>query len=94
MPRSFKWQPYDGARHAVPQSLALNDIGRSLCDREVMIEPNTWSSCARFWPTCTECDRAWRAAENILPWPREEDSATDSRADTSVAENNDLVPHA
>ncbi|WP_157529037.1 zinc finger protein [Nocardia sp. NRRL S-836] len=74
MSRSYKWQPHDGGRHAIPQELAVHDVGRTLCGLKVVVGPDVWPACERCWPTCVKCDRAWRAAENTLPWPREEDS--------------------
>lgn len=72
MVRGFKWQPHHGARHAIPRQLAVNQVGRTLCDVEVRARSDTWPDEARCWPTCRACDLAWRAHEHILPWPRSE----------------------
>ncbi|WP_086667508.1 zinc finger protein [Lentzea kentuckyensis] len=83
MGRRYKWQPHNGARHAVPRELAVGHVGRTLCDVEVTGHSDTWPDEARCWPTCHECDLAWRAHERILPWPRNERSRT-TRPDTSA----------
>ncbi|HEX7309381.1 zinc finger protein [Lentzea sp.] len=70
MVRSYKWQPHDKGRHAIPQELAVNEAGHTLCGMEVTAGTDKWPDEARYWPTCTECDLAWRASEGILPWPR------------------------
>lgn len=70
MVRSYKWQPHDEGRHAIPQELAVNEVGRTLCGIEVTAGPDKWPDEARYWPTCTACDLAWRESEGILPWPR------------------------
>ncbi|MFD4636876.1 zinc finger protein [Lentzea sp. NPDC058436] len=80
MVRSYKWQPHDEGRHAIPQELAVNDAGLTLCGIEVTAGPDTWPNDARYWPTCEECDLAWRKSEGILPWPRKgQDAVTASR---------------
>ncbi|WP_329791931.1 zinc finger protein [Lentzea sp. DG1S-22] len=70
MTRDYKWQPHSGGRHAIPQHLAANDHGHTLCGIEVVAGSDTWPTDSRYWPTCPECDSAWRAHEGILPWPR------------------------
>ncbi|WP_439659531.1 zinc finger protein [Lentzea sp. HUAS TT2] len=75
MPRAFKWQPHDGERHAIPRTLVPNAVGRSLCDIELTAGSDVWPPHERWWPTCQICDRAWRDAEGILPWPRQGNSA-------------------
>lgn len=71
MARSYKWQPHEGARHAIPRKLAVNNVGHTLCGVEVTAGSDKWPDEARCWPTCAECDLAWRAHEDILPWPRD-----------------------
>ncbi|WP_434447642.1 zinc finger protein [Lentzea sp. E54] len=70
MGRCYKWQPHEGARHAIPRELTINDVGQTLCDIEVTARSDEWPDEARCWPTCPECDLAWREHEQILPWPR------------------------
>lgn len=70
MARNYRWQPHEGGRHAIPQELAVNDIGHTLCGIEVTAGPDRWPSEARYWPTCDDCDLAWREHEGLLPWPR------------------------
>jgi hypothetical protein len=70
MVRSYKWQPHDEGRHAIPQELGVKDVGHTLCGIEVTAGPDRWPNEARYWPTCNECDLAWRESEGILPWPR------------------------
>lgn len=84
MGRSYKWQPHNGARHAVPRKLAVNAMDRTLCDIEVTGGSDAWPDEARCWPTCRECDLAWRAHEHILPWPRNERSKMPKLAKTSA----------
>ncbi|GLY49973.1 zinc finger protein [Lentzea sp. NBRC 102530] len=71
MVRSYKWQPHDKWRHAIPHALAVDEVGRTLCNIRVAAGPDKWPNEARFWPTCPECDLAWRESEGILPWPRD-----------------------
>ncbi|MCP2242490.1 zinc finger protein [Lentzea aerocolonigenes] len=71
MSRSYKWQPHDGARHALPSSLAEGDPGSTLCGIEVTTKSDKWPESERCWPMCGVCDLAWREEEQILPWPRE-----------------------
>lgn len=94
MPRSYKWQPHSGGRHAVPQELALFDDGRTLCGLEVTGGPDNWSSRTRYWPTCADCDGAWRAEENILPWPREAGPVKNSRSETAISAASELASRA
>ncbi|WP_089952125.1 zinc finger protein [Lentzea xinjiangensis] len=70
MVRSYKWQPHDEGRHAIPQELGVNDVGHTLCGIELTAGPDRWPNEARYWPTCNECDLTWRESEGILPWPR------------------------
>lgn len=70
MAREYKWQPHCGARHAIPQKLTVRDTGHTLCGIEVQVQSDEWPDETRCWPTCFECDSAWRAHERILPWPR------------------------
>lgn len=76
MVRSYKWQPHDEQRHAIPQELAVNEAGGTLCGIEVTAGSDKWPNDARYWPTCVQCDLAWRESEGILPWPRQGHGAT------------------
>lgn len=92
MARSYKWQPHHGGRHALPQELAINDVGETLCGIEVTAGSDTWPDEARYWPTCAECDFAWRQHEGILPWPRKGKDAgplSPSRREASSAPGSD-----
>ncbi|WP_331459259.1 zinc finger protein, partial [Saccharothrix sp. NRRL B-16348] len=33
--RAFRWLPYDGQRHAIPDTLAADDTGNTLCGVEL-----------------------------------------------------------
>ncbi|MET8763423.1 zinc finger protein [Lentzea sp. NPDC004782] len=70
MARTYKWQPHKGGRHAIPQALAVNDAGHTLCGIEVTAGSDRWPDESRYWPTCDECDLAWRDHEGLPPWPR------------------------
>ncbi|MGW6928442.1 zinc finger protein [Lentzea sp. NPDC054927] len=91
MVRSYKWQPHDEGRHAIPQELGVDDVGHTLCGIEVTAGPDRWPNEARYWPTCNECDLAWRESEGILPWPRKGRDAgpLSSRPGASKASDND-----
>ena len=69
MTRSYKWQPHDGARHALSKSLTEGDPGSTLCGIEVTAKSDEWLEAERYWPTCSSCDLTWREKEQILPWP-------------------------
>jgi hypothetical protein len=72
--RPFRWLPHEGRRHAIPDALAARDEGRTLCGVAVTVPhdppPRSPDGC---WPTCRDCDVAWRESEGIpvFPWPRE-----------------------
>ncbi|WP_106196995.1 zinc finger protein [Umezawaea tangerina] len=68
--RPFRWFPHDGQRHAVADSLAVGDIGETLCERPVTVPHDAPSKAEWCWPTCAACDSAWRLHEGILPFPR------------------------
>ena len=70
MTRSYKWQPHDGARHALPIALGEGDPGTTLCGVDVTTKSDKWPEAERCWPMCSACDLAWREQEQILPWPR------------------------
>lgn len=91
MVRSYRWQPHDDGRHAIPQELAVNDVGHTLCGIEVTAGSDKWPNEARYWPTCNECDLAWRECEGILPWPRKGQHAgpLSSRPGASKASDSD-----
>jgi hypothetical protein len=86
--RTFRWFPYNGRRHAVPDSLVVGDSGTTLCG-ELVAVPHTAPSKAEWcWPTCTGCDTSWRLHEGILPFPRQASSrarAPEQRASPSAA---------
>ncbi|NUT53900.1 MAG: hypothetical protein HOV94_42415 [Saccharothrix sp.] len=69
--RAFRWLPYRGQRHAIPDSMAANDVGRTLCGADVTVPhdppPRSPDGC---WPTCRTCDDAWRAFEGIPAYSR------------------------
>lgn len=72
MARKYKWHPWAGRRHAVPRSLVANDVGQTLCEIEMTAGPDRWPDATRYWPTCPECDLAWRGHEGLPPWPRKD----------------------
>lgn len=64
--REFRWLPYAGKRHAIPDWLVARDQGATLCGVEVTVPaippPKVPDGC---WPTCTTCDAAWREHEGL-----------------------------
>ncbi|NUT53511.1 MAG: hypothetical protein HOV94_40420 [Saccharothrix sp.] len=69
--RAFRWLPYGGRRHAIPDTLAANDEGRTLCGVEVTVPHDPPPRCPDgCWPTCHDCDVAWREHEGIPLFPR------------------------
>ncbi|WP_433270725.1 zinc finger protein [Actinosynnema sp. CS-041913] len=64
--RPFRWLPHDGARHAIPDELAAHEEGATLCGVAVTVPhrplPRVPDWC---WPTCPDCERAWRILEGI-----------------------------
>jgi hypothetical protein len=79
--RAFRWLPYGGQRHAIPDTLAANDEGRTLCGVELTVPhdppPRSPDGC---WPTCHDCDVAWREHEGIPVSPRPRKTGGNSRA--------------
>ncbi|WP_106617973.1 zinc finger protein [Saccharothrix carnea] len=74
--RAFRWLPYHGQRHAIPDALAANDEGETLCGVSVTVPHDPPPRCPDgCWPTCRACDAAWREHEGIplFPWPRHAD---------------------
>ena len=62
--------PHDGLRHAIHDEPAGERLLETLCgDPFVPQEPDLWTN-KNVWPTCWDCDGAWRENEGILPWPR------------------------
>jgi len=35
--REFRWLPHDGGRHAIPASLVVGDVAKTLCGRELAV---------------------------------------------------------
>jgi hypothetical protein len=69
--RAFRWLPYDGKRHAIPDTLAANDEGETLCGVEVRVPHDPPHRCPDgCWPTCHDCDVIWREYEGIPVFPR------------------------
>lgn len=68
--RAFRWFPHDGLRHAIRDELVACDEGETLCGLRVTVphdpQPKIPDWC---WPTCTGCDRCWRAHEGIPVFP-------------------------
>jgi hypothetical protein len=58
--------PHDGNRHAIPDKLVVGDEGQTLCGVPIAVPrdppPRFPDGC---WPTCVECDLAWRKHEGI-----------------------------
>ena len=93
MSRPFKWQPHEGSRHAIPQELAANEVGNTLCDLEVTASTDKWADSERCWPTCKKCDAVWREHEHLLPWPRSAKSKAFLAVEGDELEGQTL-PHA
>ncbi|MFC0063678.1 zinc finger protein [Umezawaea endophytica] len=69
MDRPFRWFPAEGGRHAVPVDLVANDVGSTLCGKEVTVPRERASKTAWCWPTCGLCDAAWREREGLVRRP-------------------------
>lgn len=68
--RPFRWLPHNGGRHAIQADLVAHDDATTLCGEALVVPDNRPTKGEWCWPTCTDCDAAWRAAEGILPFPR------------------------
>ncbi|QFZ24040.1 hypothetical protein EKG83_05200 [Saccharothrix syringae] len=77
--RPFRWLPHDGRRHAVNADLVALEQAATLCGVELVVPAARPTKLEWCWPTCSDCDAAWRAAEGILPFPRQEGAASGSR---------------
>lgn len=81
--RAFRWLPYNGQRHAIPDTLAANDEGETLCGVGVTVPhdppPRSPDGC---WPTCHDCDAAWREHEGIPVFPRPRNAGDNRSAAT------------
>ncbi|QFZ17186.1 zinc finger protein [Saccharothrix syringae] len=74
--RPFRWLPHNGKRHAVPAELVPRDAATTLCGEELVIPVQRASSLEWCWPTCTDCDSAWRRVERIPAFPRQRTAAS------------------
>ncbi|MFB9598262.1 zinc finger protein [Saccharothrix longispora] len=79
LPRPFRWLPHAGWRHAVDIELVAYDQAATLCGEELVIPAARPTKQEWCWPTCAACDAAWRAAEGILPFPRQGGAASDGK---------------
>lgn len=77
--RLFRWLPHDGQRHAIGADLLARDQAATLCGEELVIPADPPTKSEWCWPTCPDCDAAWRAAEGILPFPRRGGAASGPR---------------
>jgi hypothetical protein len=68
--RAFRWFQHDGGRHAIPNQLVVGDDGATLCGIAITVPATPPPPMARCWPTCSECDVAWRTHEGIPLFPR------------------------
>jgi hypothetical protein len=68
--RAFRWFQHDGRRHAISNRLLVGDDGATLCGVPITVPPTPPPLIARCWPTCGECDVAWRTHEGIPVFPR------------------------
>ncbi|GAA3459275.1 zinc finger protein [Saccharothrix longispora] len=69
--RPFRWLPHNGKRHAVKEDAVACEETTTLCGEEVTIPAGRLGKEEWSWPTCRDCDAAWRAAEGILPIPHQ-----------------------
>ncbi|MEU4804724.1 zinc finger protein [Actinosynnema sp. NPDC023587] len=69
MTRAFRWLPHDGRRHAIRRELVPGDETTTLCGLPLTVPPAQPYTCW-CWPTCPDCDTAWRAHEGISAFPR------------------------
>ncbi|MGM1057868.1 zinc finger protein [Saccharothrix sp. Mg75] len=67
--RPFRWLPHNGKRHAVKHDAIAYEETTTLCGEEVTIPARPLPRTDWYWPTCRDCDTAWRAAEGIPPVP-------------------------
>ncbi|MFT7841812.1 zinc finger protein [Saccharothrix sp. BKS2] len=80
--RPFRWLPHDGGRHAVDVDLVAHDRATTLCGEELVIPAAPATKREWCWPTCAECDAAWRAVEGISPFPRQRSGFRCARSTT------------
>ncbi|MFC6091573.1 zinc finger protein [Saccharothrix lopnurensis] len=69
--RPFRWQPHDGRRHAVTHDAVPLQATTTLCGEELTIPATPLGNREWCWPTCTDCDTAWRHHEGIPLFPRQ-----------------------
>lgn len=77
--RPFRWLPHNGKRHAVDVNLVAYDQAATLCAEELIIPATRPTKDEWCWPTCPTCDAAWRAAEGIPVFPRQQRSTPTSK---------------
>ncbi|MEV0676326.1 zinc finger protein [Actinosynnema sp. NPDC050436] len=69
MTRAFRWMPHDGRRHAIRREPVAGEDAATLCGLPLTVQ-HTQSYVHWCWPTCPDCDAAWRAHEGIAGFPR------------------------
>ncbi|MFC6090744.1 zinc finger protein [Saccharothrix lopnurensis] len=74
--RPFRWLPHNGKRHAVPEHVVAHDEATTLCGEELVVPVRRASNLAWCWPTCAECDAAWRQVERIPAFPRQRNAGS------------------
>jgi zinc finger protein len=55
MPVLFRWWPFDGGRHAIPDELDAGDSGQTLCGLPLTYTGRRLPELHWLWPTCKEC---------------------------------------
>lgn len=68
--RAFKWLPHDRSRHAVEHRSNPGEDTRTLCGVDVTVPTEELPRTHWYWPTCVDCDAAWRGHEGIPTFPR------------------------
>ncbi|WP_433271973.1 zinc finger protein [Actinosynnema sp. CS-041913] len=79
MTRAFRWMPHDGRRHAIRSELAPREEGATLCGLPLTVPPSQ-SYVNWCWPTCADCDVAWRTHEGIAVFPGQRTDRPDQPA--------------
>jgi hypothetical protein len=69
--RPFRWLPHDGRRHAIKADLIPRDQTSTLCGKDLAVPDVRATKNEWCWPTCADCDTAWRAAEGIPGFSRQ-----------------------
>ncbi|MFD7658457.1 zinc finger protein [Actinosynnema sp. NPDC059797] len=99
-PRPFRWQPHDHRRHAVAEDAPACQTTTTLCGQQLTIPATHLGKEEWCWPTCPDCDTAWRLHEGIPLFPRQRtstrppaDRGQAGKAATAEPGNTDVAHH-